>query len=440
MADHLTQVAKTAGLLSGRGGIPARNRTYKDGSLQHQFFSAETTAYTQEMGKYASNVFSAQIQGLNPDDFFEWQTVKLRSIRAAQAQTGETMPSDWQRIYIVSPANYTYVPQGAMVKYADNTWIVYKDKNIAAIFGNSVVRRCNAVINVLDWYGNIVSVPMSYAKMGTLGNATHATENTITSKNYIACICQLNEYSKAFTENTRIVLGKTAYQMRGLDDFTREFTDDPDSVHLLTFTIERTELQAYDSAEYGVADYYGFHWDIDVAYGSSMIQGTTQQLQATSRRNGETVANIQEHPISYIYASSDENVLTVDEDGTVTAVGEGSATITVTLEQNPDKTTEIDIDVPAAEEAFIAWTVTMPATLRAFSTIQVAAAYFENGVKTENPVSFTFSGPEKGAFSTKPGFEPNSYNVTAFYASPIPLTVTATSGDHELTAEITLTN
>lgn len=437
MAD-LTQMAKTAGSLTGRAAYPARNRTLKDGSLQTQYFSAETTAYTQEVGQYASNVFLADIQGLDPNNFYEWRKVKLRSIRAAQAQTGETMPSDWQRIYIISPANCTYVPQGAMVKYADNTWIVYKDKNIAAIFGNSVVRRCNAVINVLDWYGNIVSVPMSYAKMGTLGNATHATENTITSKNYIACICQLNEYSRAFEENTRIILGKTAYQMRGLDDFTREFTDDPDSVHLLTFTIERTELQAYDSAEYGVADYYGFNWDVSVSYNNSMLNGTTQTLVPKSIRNGETVTDSEEHPISYVYTSSDESVLTVDENGVVTAVGEGEATIDVALEQNVSKFATVTIEVPAAESDYLAWTVTMPQTLKSYSSATVSAALFIDGAPTGDEVTFTFSGPEKTAYSVY-ATDSNTFSLTCYYASPIPLTVTAECGGHTLTANIALT-
>ena len=434
----LRKMANTAASLSGAARKPARNRTMADGSLMPQYFADEMVAYTQEIGQIASNVFLADCQGLNTDDFYEWRKVKIRSIRAAQAQTGETMPSDWQRVYFVSPASITYVPQGAMMKYADNTWIVYKDKNIAAVNGNCIVRRCNAVINLLDYYGNIVTVPISYAKMGTLGNATHATENTITSKNYMACICQLNEYSRDFTENTRIILGKSAYQMRGLDDFTREFTDDPDSVHLLTFTIERTELQAYDSAEYGVADYYGFNWNITVDWNNSMMRGTTQTLNVASQRNGQTVTDSREHPISYIYTSSDESVLTVDEHGMITAVGEGTAQITVELEQNPEKSTTVTIDVPASENEYVAFTTTLPPSLKAFSSVRVVAAFFQNGAPTADPVEITFSGPEKSAFAANPGGEPNSYGLTAYNASPIPLTVTASCNGYTVTAQIAL--
>ena len=434
----IIQYAKTAGTLSGTGSFPKSNRQYTDGSLQVQYFANETQAYIQQMGEYASNVFSADCQGLNPDNFFEWKRVQLRSVRAAQAQTGSTMPGDWQRIHIINPANYTYLPQGAMLKYADNTWIVFKDKNIAAFQGQAIVRRCNAVVNVLDWYGNIIPVPISYAKMETLGNAPHTTENTITSKNYIAVICQLNQHTESFTENTRILLGKTAYAMRGIDDFTREFTDDPNSVHLLTFTIERVEVQPQDSVELGVADYTGFSWEIAVNWNNSMRVGQTQTLSVSSQRNNITVTTSEEYPISYEYGSSDESVLTVDENGVVTAVGEGEADIIVTLAQNPSITQIAHIEVPAAEAAYVAFTSTIPATMHEYDAITVSAAYVAGGEATNENVEITFSGPEDGAYSANPSGSPNTYGVISFHASQRPLTITAAYGVYSATAQVYL--
>lgn len=434
---NITQMAKTAGTLSGVCVYPSSNRQHKDKSLQPQYVQNETVAYAQQVGQYASNVFAADCQGLNPDDFFEWRRVKLRSIRAAQAQTGSTMPGDWQRIYIIAPANYTYLPQGAMLKYSDNTWIVFKDKNIAAVFGSAIVRRCNAVVNVLDWYGNIVPIPISYAKMETLGNAPHTTENTITSKNYIAVICQLNEYTESFTENTRILLGKTAYALRGIDDFTREFTDDPDSVHLLTFTIERVEVQPTDNVKLGVADYDGFSWEIAVNWNNAMMVGQTQTLSVSSQRNNVAVDDTEEHPIGYYFESSDASVLTVDENGTVTAVGEGTASITVSLAQNPGITQTVEIEVPAAEAAYVAFTTTIPEKMHEYDVMAVSAAYFENGVATEDALQFSFDGPPAGAYTVEHG-DGNTYTVTSFHAANKPLVITARYGAHSATATVYL--
>lgn len=458
---NITQMAKTAGTLSGVCVYPSSNRKYNDKSLQPQYMQAETVAYAQQVGQYASNVFAADCQGLNPDDFFEWRRVKLRSIRAAQAQTGSTMPGDWQRIYIINPANYTYLPQGALLKYSDNTWIVFKDKNIAAVFGSAIVRRCNAVVNVLDWYGNIIPIPISYAKLETLGNAPHTTENTITSKNYIACICQLNENTESWTENTRILLGKTAYAMRGLDDFTREFTDDPDSVHLLTFTIERVEVQPTDNVKLGVADYDGFSWELAVNWNNSMRTGQTQAISISSRRNNVAVSDSEEHPISYKYKSSDESVLTVDENGMVTAVGEGEAVITVSLAQNPGVTQAVKIEVPAAETEYVAFTTTIPTTMHEWESIEIGAAFFQNGLKTNFPIEFTVEGAQPGAFSVNRAYDSESValsdavhsneveagdvdfdsriTLTAYHASLKPVTVTARYGSYTATVEIYLT-
>lgn len=434
---NITQMAKTAGTLSGRAYYPASNRPSTDRSLQPQYVQAETVAYAQEVGQYATNVFAADCQGLNPNDFFEWRRVKLRSIRAAQAQTGSTMPGDWQRIYIIAPANYTYLPQGALIKYSDNTWIVFKDKNIAAVHGSAIVRRCNAVVNVLDWYGNIVHIPISYAKMETLGNAPHTTENTITSKNYIACICQLNEYTEAFDENTRILLGRTAYALRGLDDFTREFTDDPDSVHLLTFTIERVEVQPQDNVKLGVADYDGFSWEIAVNWLNSMMVGQTQTLTVESQRNNVAVVNTDEHPVSYYFESTDEDILTVDEYGTVTAVAEGNASIIVSLAQNPDITKTVEIEVPAAESAYVAFTTTIPDKLHEYDEITVTADYFEDGLPTGNALEFSFTGPKDGSFTVK-HLLGNVYTVESYFASSTPLTITARYGEYAATATVYL--
>ena len=437
MAD-ISKMAHTAGTLSGANWFPPMNSEGNTSGLQKQYFADETRAYAQQVGHLASNVFVADCQGLNPEDFYEWRKVKLRSIRAAQAQTGETMPEDWQRIYIFDPANLNYLPQGAMLKYNDNTWIVYKGKNISAIHGSAVVRRCNAVIHLLDWYGNVVTVPMSYAKMGTLGNAEHTTENTITSKNYMNCICQLNEYSWKFEENTRIILGTTAYAMRGIDNFTREYTDDPDSIHLLAFTIERTELQPYDSVEHQVADYDGFSWRIGVNWNNSMTVGTTQALEVTSIRNGQAVESTEEHPIGYIFASSDPTVATVDENGVVTALAQGEATITVSLIQNPGFTESVKVEIPAAESEYVAFTSTIPATLSEYASITVSAAWFENGSATDEEVKITFTGPEDGAYRAVAAEAPNTWTVTAYHASPKPLTVTAKHGNHRDTAVIRL--
>lgn len=425
---NLNKLARNAGMVGGCDYAPLTNEWMHSQGLQKQYFTHPTQANAVDVGDLADNVFNTACQGVDTSkDWYEYTPIQIRSTFASSSATGELQPDDWQRIYIVQPAGLTYIPIGSYMQYANNWWIVYKPNNMGLGIGQAVVRRCNAVINVLDYYGNVISIPMSYAKMGTLGNASHATENSITAKNYISCVCQLNKYSKEFIENTRLLLGNMSYAMRGVNNFTREFTNKADSVHIITFTIELAEPLPQDDFERGVADGLAFNWQISVTADKSMNAGSTQTLAVKSIRNGETVVSTAENPITYVFTSSDTNVLTVDENGLVKAVGEGSATVTVTLAQNPDVAQTVDITVAAVGEGYVAFTSTPLTALHSLETAEISAVWFENGTATDDVVTFSFSGADEDAYSAD--VRGNKATLTCYGLSDKPLIVTATRED-----------
>lgn len=436
MAD-LKRLAENAAMLGGTS-LPEAKKSGFESGLQKQFFAEATRQYAQEAGAIASNCFEAECQGLNGNNFAEYRKVLLRSAPVTVAGTGELMPDDWQRITIIKPAKVTVIPPGAYLRFGGNTWIVYKGKNMGSVLGNAIVRRCNSVINTLDWYGNIVSVPMSFAKMGTQGNASQASENSIVAKNYMDCVCQLNEISSTFRENTRIILGKAAYGMRGLNDFTRSFTDEQDSVHLLTFTIERSEPLEQDSLEKQCADYHSFSWEIMLMASRNMKTGGTQQIQVSSLRMGLPVESSEEYPISYLFSSSDETVAAVDESGTVTALKPGNAEITATLAQNPDIRQSLALNVAEGGGDYVDFTCNLPETLGEYRSMTISAAWFSGGEETEDEVSFRFTGPAENAYSATITGK-NRYTISCFAASPLPLTIYAEAHGQGVSANIWLT-
>lgn len=402
-----------------------------DEGLKKQYFSDQTRLYTQEIGPAASNVYDAMCQGVSENgDWYDWRKVRIRVSPAATSSTGETMPDDWQKLHIIKPVSIDTVPIGAYLTFAGNTWIVYKGKNLGSVIGDGIIRRCNSVINVLDWYGNLVAVPMSYAKMGTLGNASHATENSIVAKNYISCVCQLNEYSAAFQENTRIILGKTAYSMRGLNDFTREFTDDADSVHMLTFTIERSAPLPQDSLEFQCADYHSFKWEIFAKAPSEMLPGNTYQISVVSKRNGETVVTSEEHPITYLYSSSNPVAATVDENGVITAkqtpLGRPFQTkITVKLAQNPKISAEITVTVNRKTSRQVEFLTPIPSTLAEYESATIAPVLISGGRPLYGEkFELLASGPPESAYGLEKVAD-NTWRLTAYGASNTPLVLTA---------------
>lgn len=432
MAD-LNKLARNSAMLNGTTPYMKTGSSRYDEGLKKQYFADQTRLYDQEIGPAASNVYDAMCQGVSEDgDWYDWRKVRIRVSRAATSSTGETMPDDWQKLHIIKPVSIDTVPIGAYLTFAGNTWIVYKGKNMGSVIGDGIIRRCNSVINVLDWYGNIVSVPMSYAKMGTLGNASHATENSIVAKNYISCICQLNEYSAAFAENTRIILGKTAYTMRGLNDFTREFTDDQDSVHLLTFTIERSAPLPQDSLEYQCADYNSFRWEINTSAPREMLPGMTYQIGVSSKRMGETVVSGDEHPITYLYQSSNPLAATVDENGVITAqntpLGRPMRThITVSLAQNPSIQTGFTVSVNSRATRGIAIMTPIPQTLAEYESTTIKAAYVAGSESVSGiDIALSASGPSAKAYGIE-SVDRNTWRITAYAASSTPLILTFTA-------------
>ena len=436
--NELEKYARNAGMLSGKApSLKSSEKTrYKQGQ-RFPYLGTETQKHTELIGELACNCFEAECQGFYEDDFYKYRDVLIRATPASNARTGEIMPDEWQSVEVISPAEMDSLMPGAYIKFGGNTWIVYKGLNLGSVIGDGIVRRCNFVINILDWYGNIVPIPASFSKMGTLSNSARITENTIIAKNYMACLMQKNELTENFAENTRFILGKTAYAMRGLNDFTREFTDDPDSIHQTTFTIERVEATDRDNLELGVADYYSFNWELRTHAQSSMTVGQEQQISVESVRNGETVSNTAEKPVSYTYSSSDTGVLTVDALGTVHAAGNGAATITVALAQNPTVKHSVSIEVAEGGESFVAFTNSPVDSINEYESCIISAALYENGAVTETPVEFTLSGPSEICYTASANGA-NSIRIDCFAASSRPLKIRASSGEYSAETEIML--
>lgn len=421
--DELNTLARDAILLGVTGSVRSSNSARKRTGLQKQYFREETLAFTEDIGYLASNVYETASQGIDFDNWYSYVPIKIRVDNAVQVSSGELMTDDWMKIYVIQPTGIDTIGQGAYMFFDNNWWMVYKPKGVTTVRGQALVRRCNTVINKLDYYGNIVSIPMAFTKLGTLGNAPNVTENMILSKNYMNCYCQLNDITREFTENTRMIQGKAAYAIRGINDFTREYTEERDSVHIMAFTIERQEPLEQDSLELQVADYYSFSWNISLNANDHMAVGTTQTIVPSSYRNECLVESTEEYPISYTFKSSDESVLTVSEEGYVNTVGEGTAEITVTLDQNTDIQRSIEISVSEIGESKVIFTSTPVSVLDEYDSCIISASYLENGVETEDEVIFAFSGASERCYGVlKVGA--NTYQVRCYNASKTPLKVT----------------
>ena len=386
-------------------------------------YNDEATAYYHEYAPYASNVFEAEIQGLDYNDFYAWTKVHIRSSKVINPSTGENLSTSWQDILILD-RKVDFLPIGAYVKYNNNTWIVYNPDNIASPTGNGIVIRCNTTYNTLDYYGNLIKTPMFYAKGTVLASSPYYMEFSATIDGYQHVIMQLNEVTKKITNNTRIILGKSAFGMYGVSDFPEEFTGDPNSCHIFRADLRLQETIEADDLVNHVADVKHFSFKIHIGASDTMRQGGTQQLTVDAYRNNKAVQSSEDNPITYLWSSSDENVATVDEDGIVTAIGEGYCQITCTLKENPNVTDACGINVLVSSEPYIDFTSPVPEKIKAFNTLDITAAYFENGQQTEDIVEWTLAKADAGSYS----YEVNGNTVTiqTYAPSSEPLEVYAT--------------
>ena len=407
-------------------------------SKQKQYFSPETRTFTQAMAQYSSDFVEAQVQGLDLKDPYAWQTRYLRMADIVKPTAAIQRNFDDYKMILMADRDIEYIMPGSKIITVGNTWLVINPANISGSDGAALVRRCNAVWNYLDFYGNVVSEPMVVENTRANANDSDNQQSLLVSKGYFNVITQYNNATRQIDTNTRFILGTGAYRVTGYADFETEFTGDYSSIRTLSFTIRYEEPNfSIDDMENHVAGGKTFTWEIVVEGLSEMREGTTTQLTAKSVRNGEIVVSTEENPIGYVWESSDETVLTVDENGLVTAIGEGTATIRVKLAQNDVYHTNFSIQVTQTTDGVV-FTSSVPKTLGAYETAEISAAYFEDGEETNTPLTWSFTGAALTAYSVDVDDDCKNVQIKCFGYSKTPLTVKATYDTYETSAQIEL--
>ena len=246
------ELAAGIGGFTGLDGLtPRQLRTDpRSGGLMKQYFSEPARAYAAENGDLADNVYEADCQGLDPADFYAWHKVLLRSANTEFTGYTNARPDDTQRIYILRPETAVYLPAGAMLKYAGSTWLVTRSRNLAVPRGSALLRRCSAMAQCEVWETpegaekpvcRTAEVPLVLETPELSSAAPYTAGTDVLAAGQLKGICQRCPVTEAWDENTRLRLGRGSFYLRGLNDFTRELTDDPDSCRLLSFTLFRCQ-------------------------------------------------------------------------------------------------------------------------------------------------------------------------------------------------------
>lgn len=432
---------RNIGILAGGLTAPPKNAPGEYSSRKRQYLGAESTAFAKQYAKYSTDYFSAEAQGLDRSDPAAWQTVSMRMADVINPSASMTRYIDDYKMILIGDEAIDYVPLGTKFVTMGSTWLAVNPENISSAYGTGIIRRCNAVWNHLDFYGNVLSEPLAIERTVANASTPDAQDHLLVATGYYNVKCQYNEHTAQLNDNSRIILGSSAYRLSGFTDFIQEFTGDYSSVRLAEFTARYEEPnREIDDMENHVAGGLEFSWEIAISGKGKVLLGAPIVWTASSMRNGEAVESTQEHPISYLWESSDEGIASVDADGNITPVSAGTCRITCRLEQNPSIEETVTIEVlPVGANTTVAFGGSVPETLGPTQTAEITASVFIRGAASNMPVSWEFSGADEASYSAEvDSSKPNTAVITCWGASETPLRIKASYPNASVETQIVL--
>ena len=394
-------IAGAAAMCEKAPRVPNNTPTeYKD--RHHQFYARRTREFAARRAKIASDYVHAKVQGLFPGDFYKWREIDLRLSDITPVTVSATRKSDDYKQAFFTDPTVGYIPPGALIETMGNKWLVTNPNNISAALPSALVRRCNAVINSYDHYGNIISEPVSVTN-----ELMRQSENTVERPNVLPegnfeVICQLNDNTRNYLQNRRVLLGHQAFYLTGINDFFREFTDKKDSSHLLTFLARLEEITDKDDLDTLIAGGRTHNFRILLAPPDEIREGREFHIDARLYDANNEIEDSEEYPIDFIFESSDPLVVSVGKNNTLFALAEGEVEIRVKIAQNPSLSASALIKVSDGVIApYVAFTSPAPEYLRQNLSYAFNAAYFLDGEITAEPVDWSFSGADPRSYAIK---------------------------------------
>lgn len=435
MAENLTsqQYLSQAAAMTGTGLKPMPNAPSQYKSRQHRYMAERLDRFTEARAYLSDDYVSAQVQGLT-SDFYAYTDVDIRLSDVTTDRVTDFFgkkTDDFKRV-LLPPRNLEYLPVGAKLSTMGSTWICVNPSNLSSADASAVIARCNATYNSYDDYGNVVTEPMCIQRGDMVANRNESHQNMVLAEGYYTVLCQLNEVTRKLHLNKRIVLGEQVYYLTGLTDFIQEFTGERDSAHLLAFTARLDETTAADDVTVNyIANGNSYSFGAQITGTTELHGGQTAELIAAFVVNGEPKAASESFPLSWVWASSEPDVVSVSDTGDITALRAGTATITAQLAENKSIVASVTVNVSGvAGQPYVAFTGIVPTAVEQFDVAVISAALFENNAETGEALEWRFSGANPACYHASVDEEGKAATISCISPSAVPLEVTAASGEY----------
>lgn len=327
------------------------------------------------------------------------------------------------------------VGRGLYYQYENNYWLVYDSSTDLESISNVKIRRCN---NRLKWIdrdsGQLFDYPciIEYTLSATQPSVT-ADVTTIGGR--VSIIVQGNKNTRKIKKNTRFIFGEQAYKFNNWNNYMMSDYDAKTATLLfMDFTVDT--VQPTDDLENGIADSTEYKYMVKILEEDfSQVKGFTGKLNAMVILNGQEVER------NIMWKSEDENIISIDNEGNYTLVGENGQQCKIyACIENSKVCSYITIEIE--EEIIEKSDIVIDPLITEIPHLQVeliTANLYKNGVKQDDKVECIPSGLDSSYYYIV-DMGNNQFKIANNKISKdIPLTLTFKCREYEESIDIKLT-
>lgn len=337
------------------------------------------------------------------------------------ALNAEKDDSDYKEIFFRDCTHESC--RGRYYKYENNYWIVYSDPSKEESISRIKIRRCNNILKWVDNKGELHEYPcvIDYSLSSTNSQTSRMIQQ---ANSHITVIVQGNKDTLSIKKNRRFIFNGVCYRFFAINNYMQNSYVDKDTPILFYDFYEEMTIDT-DNIDANIAD--DIRGDFVLSSDIEDIQspqGFSSQLDITVY-NGD---NVIENPV-LVYSSSDEDVVTIDEDGNYQIVGDvgKEAEITVMIKNNV--LSRLVIPVRVVEEFMDIYTIKLsdtPQKLRQGDKMTIDAYTYNHDTMVSDTITCTPNYIDNKCY-TLHQISPNTWEITNVKPSSKELVLTFSS-------------
>ncbi|MBX4152258.1 Ig-like domain-containing protein [Paenibacillus lautus] len=200
--------------------------------------------------------------------------------------------------------------------WSNQLWMVTHYDEMGEIYKSGKLRLSPSTLKWIDEYGTIFEYPFAFLtdNLSNFGVAEGKVISLLNDRRNIAI--KSTEESQALSVGQRFIFDEAVWKVISINRLNP----------LIEIVVESDTIDPNrDNMELRIADYVKPNYEIILNQTSiSLTIGETYQLYPTVENNGEIIP----HP-TLLYTSSNADICSVDENGILTALADGMATISI---------------------------------------------------------------------------------------------------------------